>query len=60
MTFQLDARLRQFVAIHCGQVIKTFEIQGLYGQSMPFGVYLKVLLEEARSIDRQQQMKIAR
>jgi hypothetical protein len=60
IAFQLDARLQQFLAIHRGQVIKTFDIQGLYRQSMPFGDYLKLMLEEARSIDRQQQLKLSR
>jgi len=60
MTFQLHARLRQFLAIHRGQVIKTFEIQGLYEQAMSFGDYLRLMLDQARSIDRQQQVKMAR
>jgi transposase InsO family protein len=57
MAFQLDAQRRQFLALSQGHVIKTFEIRGLYGQSMTFGDYLDVMLEEARSIDRQQQLK---
>ncbi|MBA3868265.1 MAG: transposase [Anaerolineae bacterium] len=56
VAFQLDAHLRQIRAFHKGKVIKTFQIQGLYGQSMSFGDYLSLMLDEARSMDRQQQL----
>lgn len=59
VTLRLDALLRQLWAIHRGQVIKKFDIQGLYGQVLPFEAYLNGMLEEARSIDRQQQLKRA-
>ncbi len=55
--FQLDAHLRQFMAIQRSQVIKQFDIQGLYGEPIAFGQYLKLMLEEARSIDRQPALK---
>ncbi len=59
VAFQLDAQRRQFLALHRGQVVKAFEIQGLYGLPMAFAAYLNTMLEEARSIDRQQQLKKA-
>lgn len=59
VAFQLDAQRRQFLALSQGQVIKKFEIRGLYGQPMTFAAYLNGMLEEARSIDRQQQLKKA-
>lgn len=59
VAFQLDAQRRQFLVLYRGQVIKEFEIQGLYGQPMAFTGYLNGMLEEARSIDRQQHLKKA-
>lgn len=57
---QLDAHLRQFLVIQRSQVIKQFDIQGLYGEPMAFGQYLQLMLEEARSIDRQHALKSPR
>jgi len=58
--FQLKAQQRQFLALHRGQIIKRVDINGVYGRQRAFGDYLQLMREEARSIDRQQQLKTAR
>ena len=48
----LDARKRMFRILHRSTVLCEKEIQGLFGRSMPFQAYLKHMLVEAQTIDR--------
>jgi hypothetical protein len=49
----LDAEQRVFHVLHKGSVLRQFEIQGLVGHELPFAAYLRHLLNEARTLDRQ-------
>ena len=48
----LDAHRRVFRILHRSTIICEKEIQGLFGRSMPFQDYLKHMVVEAQTIDR--------
>lgn len=52
LAFHLDAYQRVFKVQQDGRVIGEFEIQGLHGSAMPLQTYLKLMMDEARSIEQ--------
>jgi len=56
IVLRLNAFEQAFKVIHRGQLIRTCEIRGLYNRRLPFGDYLKIMAEEARTIARRQQL----
>ncbi len=47
----LDANERCLRFLHRGGIVRELEIQGLMGQPLSFGDYLKLMLAEARTAD---------
>ena len=52
MAVLLDAQQRLFRVLHRGEVLCTLEIRGLVGHALPFGEYLKRMMEEAHTLNR--------
>ena len=48
----LDAQQRVFQVLHRSEVVRTLEIRGLVGHSLPFGAYLKRMMDEAHTFNR--------
>ena len=56
VALRLNAFDQTLKVIYRGQLIRTCEIRGLYNRKLPFGDYLKIMAEEARTIARRQQL----
>jgi hypothetical protein len=52
VALHLDAQQRQLHVQYRGQRVKSLPLRGIVDGPMPFQAYLKMMLEEARSIER--------